>query len=156
MYTLLRYSEYWINFIASSKIQNTAARILTFSRKSCHITPILKELHWLPVTQRIVFKLLMIVYKCTNNIAPSYLSELLSQYSPMRTLCSGNKQLLQEVKSNRNWGDRSFVTSHNKTGQLSVTKKNVIFLLSERAFYYSKMIPLICKLDAALQFYGQI
>ena len=92
------------------KIQNTntAARILTFSRKSCHITPILKELHWLPVNQRIVFKLLMIVYKCINNIAPSYLSELLSQYSPTRTLRSGNKQLLQEAKSNRSWGDRSF------------------------------------------------
>ena len=44
------------------KIQNTAARILTFSRKSCHIKPILKELHWLPVNQRIVFKLLRIVY----------------------------------------------------------------------------------------------
>ena len=44
------------------KIQNTTARILTFSRKSCHITPILKELHWLPVNQRTVFKLLMIVY----------------------------------------------------------------------------------------------
>ena len=83
------------------KIQNTAARILTFSRKSCHITPILKELHWLPVNQRIVFKLLMIVYKCINNIPPSYLSELLSQYSPTRSLRSGNKQLLQETKSNR-------------------------------------------------------
>ena len=89
------------------KIQNTAARILTLSRKSCHITPILKELHWLPVNQRIVFKFLMIVYKCINNIAPSYLSELLSQYSPKRTLRSGNKQL-QEAKSNRSWGDRSF------------------------------------------------
>ena len=90
------------------KIQNTAARILTFSRKSCHITPIFKELRWLPVNQRIVFKLLMIVYKCINNIAPSYLSELLSQYSPTRTLRSANKQLLQETKSNRSWGERSF------------------------------------------------
>ena len=93
------------------KIQSTAARILTFARKSCHIKPILKKLHWLPVSQRIVFKLLMIVYTCTNNIAPSYLSELLSQYSPTRTLRSGNKQLLQEAKSNRSWGDRSFAIS---------------------------------------------
>ena len=36
-------------------IQNTAARVVTLSRKLCHITPILKELHWLPVSQRIVF-----------------------------------------------------------------------------------------------------
>ena len=71
-------------------------------------TPILKELHWLPVNQIIVFKLSMIVYKCINNIATSYLSELLSQYSPTGTLRSGNKQLLQETKSNRSWGDRSF------------------------------------------------
>ena len=90
------------------KNQNTAARILTFSRKSCHVTPILQELHWLPVNQRIVFKLLMIVCKFIYNIAPSYLSELLSQYSPTRRLRSGNKQLLQEAKSNRSWGDRSF------------------------------------------------
>ena len=40
-------------------IQNTAARVVTLSRKSCHITPILKELHWLPVLQRIVFKLML-------------------------------------------------------------------------------------------------
>ena len=42
-----------------------------------------------------------------NNIAP-YLSELLSQYSPTRMLYSGNKQVLQEGKLNRSWGDRSF------------------------------------------------
>ena len=45
-------------------------------------------------------KLLMIIYKCIDNIASSYLSKLLSQYSPTRTLRSGNKQLLQEAKSN--------------------------------------------------------
>ena len=90
------------------KVQNTAARIITFSKKSCYITPILKELHWLPVAKRIVFKLLLIVYKCTNNVAPTYLCELLSKYMPTRTLRSGNMELLQESRSNRTWGDRSF------------------------------------------------
>ena len=33
------------------------------------------------------------------------------------------------------WVKEAFVTHHNKTGQLSDTKKNVIFLLCERAFY---------------------
>ena len=41
----------------TAHVQNTAARVVTLSRKSCHITPILKELHWLPVSQKIVFKL---------------------------------------------------------------------------------------------------
>ena len=50
----------------------------------------------------------MTVYKCTNDIAPFHLSELLSQYSPSHMLHSGTKQLLQEVKSNCSWGSRSF------------------------------------------------
>ena len=90
------------------KIQNTAARILTFSRKSCHITLILKELHQLSINQKIIFKLLLIVYKCTNNVAPSYLTELLSKYLPTCTLRSGNMQLRKERKSNSTWGDISF------------------------------------------------
>ena len=71
-------------------IQNTAARVVTLSRKSSHITPILKELHWLPVSQRIVFKLMLIVHKSVNNIAPIYISELLKVYTPSRNLCSSN------------------------------------------------------------------
>ena len=84
-------------------IQNTAARVVTLSRKSCHITPILKELHWLPVSQRIVFKLMLIVYKSFNNIASIYISELLKVYTP-----SCNLSLLKEPTSKRTWGDRSF------------------------------------------------
>ena len=58
-------------------IQNTARVV---SRKSRHITSILKELHWLPVSQRIVYKLtciMLIVHISFNNIAPIYISELL-------------------------------------------------------------------------------
>ena len=36
------------------RIQNIAARVVTRSKKPCHITPILKDLHWLPVRYRIV------------------------------------------------------------------------------------------------------
>ena len=57
------------------------ARVVTLSRKSCHITPILKGLHWLPVSQRIVSKLMLIFHKSFNNIAPSYISELLKVYT---------------------------------------------------------------------------
>ena len=85
-------------------IQNTAARVVNVSRKSCHITPILKELHWLPVSQRIVFKLMLIVYKCFNNIAPIYISELLKVYTPSRNLRSSNMSLLKEPTSKQTWG----------------------------------------------------
>ena len=58
----------------------------TYKTQQRHITPILKELHWLPVSQRIVFKLMLIVHKSCNNIAPIYISELLKVYTPSRNL----------------------------------------------------------------------
>ncbi len=41
-------------------------------------------LHWLPIKHRIDFKILLITYKALNGLAPQYLSELLSHYSPPR------------------------------------------------------------------------
>ena len=44
-------------------VQNAAARLITHSKKYDHINPILKELHWLPVQERIIFKNLLLVKK---------------------------------------------------------------------------------------------
>ena len=54
-------------------VQNAAARVTTETRKFDHITPVLRELHWLPVRTRIVYKLAVMVYKCLHGMAPSYL-----------------------------------------------------------------------------------
>ena len=90
-------------------IQNSAARIVTKSRKRTHITPILKQLHWLPVTYRIQYKALFTVFKILDGTAPGYLSELILQYKPKRSLRSEN-QLLLEVPCTRlkTFGDRAF------------------------------------------------
>ncbi len=62
-------------------IQNTAARILTRTRKSEHITPVLRSLHWLPVTFRIDFKVLLLVYKSLNGLGPKYIADMLTEYT---------------------------------------------------------------------------
>ena len=54
-------------------IQNTAARIVTLSKRFDHITPIMFKLHWLPLDYCIDFKILLLVYKCLNSLAPIYL-----------------------------------------------------------------------------------
>ncbi len=59
-------------------IQNAAARILTRTRKSEHITPVLRSLHWLPVTFRIDFKVLLLVYKSLNGLGPKYIANMLA------------------------------------------------------------------------------
>uniref|UniRef100_A0A3B3CPF8 Reverse transcriptase domain-containing protein n=1 Tax=Oryzias melastigma TaxID=30732 RepID=A0A3B3CPF8_ORYME len=69
-------------------VQNSAARLLTRTRKREHITPILKSLHWLPVSYRIDFKILLIVYKSVHGLSPSFISDLLLAYEPPRALRS--------------------------------------------------------------------
>ncbi len=48
------------------KQQNSAARVLTSTKKSAHIAPVLQQLHWLPVTYRIQFKILVFVFKARH------------------------------------------------------------------------------------------
>jgi len=55
-------------------VQNAAARVTTKTSKFDHITPVLRELHWLPVRKRIVYKLAVMVYKCLHGLAPPYLA----------------------------------------------------------------------------------
>ena len=90
-------------------IQNAAARLIEGIKKHEHLTPPLKELHWLPVKYRIDFKILLLVYKCLNGKGPEYLSELLIQYQPGRSLRSADRNLLFVPKSRlKTYGDRSF------------------------------------------------
>lgn len=91
-------------------VQNSAARVLTNTRKYDHITPILMNLHWLPVRERIEFKTLLLTWKGLNNIAPSYITDLLVPYTPARTLRSSDKCLLKIPRSNYSPGDRAFST----------------------------------------------
>ena len=55
------------------RIQNCAAHLITRSRMSEHITPVLRELHWLPVKYRLRFKVNTLTYKVLNGLAPAYI-----------------------------------------------------------------------------------
>ena len=72
-------------------IQNTAGLILTKTRKYDHISPILRNFHWL---KRIDFKILVLAYQCLNNLAPTYVSELI-RYEPSRNLKSSDQYNLK-------------------------------------------------------------
>ena len=70
------------------RLQNSAARLVTLTKWQEHISPVLQELHWLPVRCRIVYKLLLITYKVLNNLAPSYIRDLITINHPVRSLRS--------------------------------------------------------------------
>ena len=70
-------------------MQNKAAKLITKSKRRDHVTPLLRQLHWLPVEKRIEFKIACITYKCLNDVsAPNYLKSLIQVYNPPRTLRS--------------------------------------------------------------------
>ena len=74
--------KYEINKLQS--VQNAAARVIACLSKFDHISDTLKELHWLPVEQRIIFKINLICFKILNNLAPDYLVDLIHVYEPAR------------------------------------------------------------------------
>ena len=74
-------------------MQNSAARLLTGTRKHEHIYfthP--RSLYWLPIPERIYFKLLLLTFKSLNDVAPPYMEELLVSYRPTTTLRSAKLQ----------------------------------------------------------------
>ena len=90
------------------KIQNNAARVITRKNKYDKITETLHDLHWLPMRERIDFKILCIVYKCLNNSAPEYIQKLINSYSRPRTLRSNSCNYLDIPRSSTRFGDKAF------------------------------------------------
>jgi hypothetical protein len=79
-------------------------------KKSDHITPLLKSLHWLPVHLRIQYKILSLCYKSLNNSAPIYLSNSLHLYTPTRSLRSASDPLCLHIPRSKlsTFGPRAF------------------------------------------------
>ena len=93
-------------------VLNSAARLVTLTKKRDHITPVLKNLHWLPVKERIHYKILLLTFKALHGLAPSYISELISVYKPKRTLRSSKELLLNTQPYNlKTYGYRCFSVS---------------------------------------------
>ena len=97
------------------RIQNTAARLITGTKHNEHIKPALRELHWLPIESRIIFKLLLITFKIIHGLCPAYFSPLLQQYCPQRNLRSSSKLLFTvPIVNSVTYGERAFSFSAPK------------------------------------------
>ena len=93
-------------------ILNAAARMIFCARKHDHITPLLHELHWLKVKERIQFKLCVLTHRCLHGTAPVYLAEVLYRTTDVearRRLRSADSTLLLVPTTRRTTlGDRAF------------------------------------------------
>lgn len=94
------------------KIQNAAARLLCNKSKFEHIRPTLKELHWLPVRYRILFKIAILTFKALVGQAPSYIRELIVQQETRYSLRSASTVTLVVPRTKqKTLGDRSFAVA---------------------------------------------
>ena len=64
------------------RVQNAAARVLTGTRWGAHIIPVLSQLHWLQIGDRIKFKVWVLTFKALNGLGPMYLQDCLFHHSP--------------------------------------------------------------------------
>ena len=89
--------------------QNSAARLIMRQRRRDHITPVLIALHWLPIRYRILYKVLVSTFQAVHNLAPMYITDLISLYEPGRQLRSASRSLLTVPRHNlERFGRRGF------------------------------------------------
>ena len=91
-------------------VLNSAARLIHLTSRYEDVTPLLIQLHWLPIEQRIPFKIAVkALQKALHGAAPSYITDLIEPYTPGRLLRSSNQFLLSTSKFNlKTYGGRTF------------------------------------------------
>ena len=95
-------------------VQNAAARLLTGTiRRGDHISPVLRQLHWLPVQRRVDFKLACFVFSSLSGQAHSYLTDDMHLVSegPRRRLRSSTDRSCAVPRTHNTFGDRSFAVA---------------------------------------------
>ena len=93
------------------RVQNYAARLVVRCGRRDHITPVLKKLHWLPVKQRVTYKIILLTFRALNGLAPIYIVDMLHRHRPTRALRSADNNDLQVPSTSSRYGDRAFAAS---------------------------------------------
>jgi hypothetical protein len=99
------------NFSDLQRIQNSLARLVCKAPYRSSSQPLLKSLHWLPVTERVAYKLAALAYKVRLHQQPSYLLQHINQYQPARPLRSSNSMLLTVPPTKTVTAARAFCVS---------------------------------------------
>ena len=97
------------NIARLQKVQNFAARIVTGARKYDHITPMLKDLHRLPVAKQLEATDTLMAFKCIKGLAPPSLCNKFTTRSQVHTRNTRNKDKVNIPFFRSATGQRSFL-----------------------------------------------
>lgn len=100
-------------------VLNAAARLINSARKFDHITPLLRDLHWLRIRERITFRVAVLAYRCLHDLGPSYLAagfQRVADVDSRRHLRSASSAaLIIPPSTHVTIGDRAFPVAAAKT-----------------------------------------
>ena len=120
----------YCNSLLTGMVQHRAAHLIFRSSGHQSVTVLMKYLHWLPVTSRVLPKVLVLVYKCRNGLGPGYLTSMLSAYTPVRGLRSASYGLLVEPRSRlKTVCDRVSQLRVHLSGTVSLVRLETVRLL---------------------------
>ena len=96
------------NILRLQRLQNRAAKIVTNSKGRVSTAPLLRQLHWLPIPNRIDFKIAVLTFKVLTSQQPAYLNSLLTPYTSTRSLRSSDQHLLSVPRCKTVFQSRAF------------------------------------------------
>ena len=125
-------------------IQNFASKIVMNSWKFHYVTPLLRQLNWLPVSQVLYYRDCVLNYKCFNSLAPQYLVNKFTKSSSILARHTRNRDLLHIPLYRTATGQRTFtyrgtsiwnnIDDIKQCGSLQSFKKIIKWQLSEQVF----------------------
>ena len=133
------------------RVINTAARLIFGAARGDHITPLLMQLHWLRIAERIRFKVACLTWRCLNNSGPVYLAQDLHRASSSNTrqgLRSGSSaNLIPPRTRNVTHGDRAWpVAAATVWNELPSSLKSetdyLVFRRKVKSHVWSSSFPL--------------
>ena len=115
-------STVWSNTSAANirklqAVKNFACGIIANGKKFDHITPILRDIGWLFVKEHLLYRDLVMIYKCMNGLAPRHLCDLFHKRSELNNRVTRNKEALCTY---------SLTFNHNRTKKFSIQSCRVM------------------------------
>ena len=92
-----------------TSVMHAAVRIVCGLRLFDHVSPLLSEMHWLPINSRIKYKMCVLMHQLVRGTGPVYLQQLINERTyDGRTLRSSSQHIYQIPKTSLKFGERAF------------------------------------------------
>ena len=121
--------SHFIKLYTIQRVISCSVRLIFKAPRSAHITPLLYDLHWLPISSRIQYKIALIYFHIVSGTAPPYLSELLHHYSPRSLRSAADTRIVKTILS----GHRTLPVSVRHSTSLS--SSSLFNVLSQFTFF---------------------